>query len=112
MAFIVVGCCATKSLNCKRGHRNEQTIASPNHCGRLNSFPNGQPRSRCLVDFRNRLSLLPPIRMTTEKKSRLHELPKLIANENDFEKMKALAQELQRLLDEEAAERDAGRLAS
>jgi len=50
--------------------------------------------------------------MTTEKKSRLHELPKLIANENDFEKMKALAQELQRLLDEEAAERDAGRLAS
>lgn len=46
--------------------------------------------------------------MTPEKKARLRDLPKLIAEENDIEEMKSLALELQRLLDEEAAERDVG----
>lgn len=43
--------------------------------------------------------------MTPEEKARIRELPKLIANENDPEKMKVLAQELQRLLTTEARER-------
>jgi hypothetical protein len=47
--------------------------------------------------------------MTPEKQTRLRELPKLIAAENDLEKMKTLAAELQRLLDEETAERDGSR---
>jgi hypothetical protein len=47
--------------------------------------------------------------MTPEKRTRLRELPKLIASENDLEKMKILAAELQRLLDEEATERDLSR---
>jgi hypothetical protein len=47
--------------------------------------------------------------MTPEKKARLRELAKLIAEENDIEKMKSLVLELQRLLDEEVAERDGGR---
>lgn len=55
--------------------------------------------------------LFDPLPMTPEKKARLRELPRLIANENDFDKMKTLALELQRLIDEDAAERDLGRLA-
>lgn len=47
--------------------------------------------------------------MTPEKRTRLRELPKLIAAENDLEKVKILAAELQRLLDEEASDRDLGR---
>jgi len=36
--------------------------------------------------------------MTPEEKARLRELPKLIAQQNDPEKMKVLAAELERLL--------------
>ena len=49
--------------------------------------------------------------MTPENRARLRELPALIANEDDTDVMKNLALEFQRLLDEEAAERDLGRLA-
>lgn len=48
------------------------------------------------------------VAMTPDKLSRLRELPKLIADENP-DKMKILATELRRLLDEEAAEQDVGR---
>jgi len=44
--------------------------------------------------------------MTPEKQARLRELPTLIANEDDPDTLKNLALEFQRLLDEEAAERD------
>ena len=50
--------------------------------------------------------------MTPDKRTRLRELPKLIAEEDNTDKMKILAAELQRLLDEEAAERDIGRKAN
>jgi hypothetical protein len=36
--------------------------------------------------------------MTAEEKARIRELPKLIADENDFAKMKVIATELVRLL--------------
>lgn len=49
--------------------------------------------------------------MTPEKKARLRELPTLIANEDDADTLKNLALEFQRLMDEEAAERDRGRQA-
>ena len=49
------------------------------------------------------------VAMTPDKLSRLRELPRLIAAENNADKIKILAAELQCLLDEEAAERDAGR---
>lgn len=57
-------------------------------------------------------SPLDPLLTTPEKTARLRELPRLIANENDPEKMKTLALELQRLLNEEAAECDLGRQAN
>ncbi len=42
--------------------------------------------------------------MTPEERARIRQLPALIANENDPEKMKILAAELQRLLSIEAME--------
>lgn len=47
--------------------------------------------------------------MTPEDRTRLRELPKLIAAENNLEKMKILAAELQSLLDKEASEQDLSR---
>jgi hypothetical protein len=44
-----------------------------------------------------------------ENRARLRELPTLIAQENNPEKMKNLTLELQHLLDEEVAERNVGR---
>jgi hypothetical protein len=44
--------------------------------------------------------------MKPEKQARLRELPTLIASENDPDTLKNLALEFQRLLDEEAEERD------
>jgi len=45
------------------------------------------------------------IGMTLEEKARIRELPILIANENDPEKMKLFAAELERLLVAETRER-------
>jgi hypothetical protein len=45
--------------------------------------------------------------MTPEEQARIRELPKLIAYENDPEKMKVLAAELERLLTLEARQRRA-----
>jgi hypothetical protein len=50
--------------------------------------------------------------MTSEEKARIRELPILIANENDPEKMKLFAAELERLLVAETRERTESRMAT